>query len=76
MEKKKMSQEDVVLAHLEQYGSISSLEAFGIYGITRLGARIWNLRNGGFDIDTQIETTTNRLGGKSSYAKYVLRGNA
>ena len=34
-----------VLEHLEKCGSITTLEATTAYGITRLSARIWELRH-------------------------------
>jgi len=57
-----MTQTERVIKHLKEYG------------ITRLGARIWDLRDLGYDIETQTETSKNRFGDKTSYAKYVLKG--
>jgi Helix-turn-helix domain len=39
-----------VLRHLELHGSISPLKAVAVYGINRLAARIYELRNAGYDI--------------------------
>lgn len=69
-----MTQTERVIKHLKEYGSITPLEAIREYGITRLGARIWDLRDLGYDIETQTETSKNRFGEKTSYAKYVLKG--
>lgn len=69
-----MTQIERVIKHLKEYGSITPLEAIREYGITRLGARIWDLRDFGYDIETQTETSKNRFGEKISYAKYVLKG--
>lgn len=69
-----MTQTERVIKHLKEYGSITPLEAIREYGITRLGARIWDLRDLGYDIETQTETSKNRFGDKTSYAKYVLKG--
>lgn len=33
-----------------------------------------DLRELGYDIETQTETSKNRFGDKTSYAKYVLKG--
>lgn len=71
-----MTQTERVIKHLKEYGSITPLEAIREYGITRLGARIWDLRDLGYDIETQTETSKNRFGDKTSYAKYVLKGGA
>lgn len=35
-----------------------------------------DLRELGYDIETQTETSKNRFGDKTSYAKYVLKGGA
>lgn len=57
-----------VLSHLESKGSISPLEAFGVYGITRLAARINELRQAGMDV-----TTNMRKDAKGTrYASYSL----
>lgn len=69
-----MTQTELVLRHLKKHGSLSSLEAMKEYGIMRLGARIWDLRDAGWDIETQNEKSINRYGVKVSYANYVLRG--
>lgn len=38
-----MTQTERVIKHLKEYGSITPLEAIKEYGITRLGARIWDM---------------------------------
>jgi hypothetical protein len=67
-----MKQTDMVLRHLRDCGSISSLEAFREYGITRLAARIHDLRKQGWDIDSADERKTNRYGGTVKFARYIL----
>lgn len=57
-----------VLLHLEKHKSITPLEAFGVYGIFRLAARIWELRKIGKEIATVHMNDDN---GKP-YARYVL----
>lgn len=68
----KVTQEQRVLRHLREYGSITSLEAFREFGITRLGSRIYTLRQSGYDIISERETTKNRYGENVSFAKYIL----
>ena len=67
-----MKQTDMVLRHLRDCGSISSLEAFREYGITRLAARIHDLRNQGLDIESAELRITNRYGGTVKFARYRL----
>lgn len=57
-----------VLRHLEKNRSITPLEAFGVYGIFRLAARIYELRKEGFNVVTTIMRDDN----EKPYAKYVL----
>lgn len=68
----KTTQTQQVIKHLRYYGKISSWEAFQEYGITRLSARIHNLRQSGFNIKSEKKTTTTRLGNKTTYAEYTL----
>lgn len=46
----KRNQDDIVLNHLRKYGSINAIEAIHKYGITRISARIYNLRQKGIAI--------------------------
>ena len=64
-----------ILTHLEKRGSITSVEAFQLYGITRLAARIKDLRDMGYCIVTHMIEGKNRFGEGTRYAKYVLRGD-
>lgn len=60
-----------VKEHLLNNGSITSLDAFKQYGITRLAAIIYKLR-ATMPIKTISCTTKNRYGNCVNYAKYVL----
>lgn len=70
------SQRSEVLRHLKEKGSITSMEAFELYGATRLSAIIFNLRKMGYDIVTHDMHRTNRYGHNTNYARYVLKGVA
>lgn len=67
-----MTQTDRVLRHLQDYGSITPVEAMAEYGIMRLGARIWDLKRQGHAIFAERETGVNRYGEKTAYARYRL----
>lgn len=69
-----MTQEDAILSHLEDKKNITSLEAFKLYGATRLSAIIYNLRHKGFNIKSEYETTKNRYGTTTTYVKYIFKG--
>lgn len=67
------NKEQRVLQYLEEFGSITSLEAFTELGDTRLAATIHTLRKKGYNISSTRETTNNRFGEKRTYAKYILQ---
>lgn len=67
------SQTDAVLAHLQEYGSITSIQAIQEYGVTRLSAVIFKLRRRGHRITTEPFQVTTRYGTKSRPAKYILQ---
>ena len=63
---------ELILMHMEKYGSITHLEAEAEYGCARLASRINELRSKGVAIKTEMVTGKNRQGGKTSYARYSL----
>lgn len=67
-----MTQCERIVRHMEDYGSISSLEAMTEYGIMRLASRITDLRSQGLPIKRVMETSKNRYGEHVSYARYYL----
>ena len=71
----RISQCKTIIEHLNAYGSITQKEAVADYGIYRLSARIFDLRDLGYDIKTVMLTGKSRLGGTSNYAKYILNPN-
>ena len=60
-----------VLRHLQEHGSITSLEAIELFGATRLSAIIFNLRRAGYDISTETVGAKDRYGHAVNYAKYI-----
>ena len=68
-----MTQKQMVLDYIREFGSISSFEAFRDLGITRLSAVIFGLKELGYEFDTKMEHTRNRFGEKTHYARYSLR---
>ena len=72
----KETQYHMILKHLTYYGKITSWEAFQDYGITRLSAIIFNLRDAGYMISSEKKTATNRFGNKTNFAEYKLIRNS
>ena len=69
-----MTQNQKILRHMQVYGKITTYEAFMDYGITRLSARIWDLRHEGHAIASKNKSGMNRFGEKTTYAEYRLVG--
>ncbi len=67
-----MSQADRVLSYLECGNSITTLDAFQELGITRLGARIFELRQQGHPVQSNRLTVTNRFGEDCSISEYYI----
>ena len=62
-----------MLDYIKKFGSITTLEAFRDLGVTRLSARIFELRDKGLNIDSTNVTSKNRYGENCTYAKYFIR---
>lgn len=64
-----------ILRHLEDFGSITSMEAFEEYGNTRLSATIFKLREKGYPITSEWETAHNRYDEPVRYVRYRLEAS-
>lgn len=67
---------DYIVRYMREVGSITTFEAFVELGITRLGARISEMRKNGWKIKGVPETSKNRFGKSVSYMRYFLEGGA
>ncbi len=67
-----MNQNDRILRHLRDNGSITPLDALSEYGIMRLASRISDLRGMGYDISREMVQGRNRYGEATRYARYTL----
>ena len=65
-------QRKAVLEHLRKYGSLTSMDAFKYFGVTRLSAVIFDLRKAGHDIETVWEETENRYDEHCRFGRYYL----
>lgn len=61
------TQEATILEHLMAYGSITSWEAIQKYRITRLSAKIYDLKKMGYRIRTDFESNE-----ETHWARYTL----
>lgn len=60
-----MSQEKQILEYLQAGNKITPIDALNMFGCFRLGARICDLRNKGYNIDNESKT--------GSFAVYKLK---
>lgn len=70
----KMTQSERVLAYIEQFGSITQLDALRDLGVMRLASRISDLKKQGYPIESKTETVQNRYQEKTFIKRYSLRG--
>lgn len=68
----KPTQKDAVLKYLQEHGSITQGKCTRDLGITRLAARINDLKKGGHNIKSEMISAPNRFGKATSIAKYFL----
>lgn len=72
----RITQRERVLRHIEDFGSITTFDAYKEYGITRLSAVIWLLRHeDGLPIESVVECGKNRYGEPTSWYRYYLQGS-
>ena len=65
-----MTQHEQIDHYLDQFGSISPMEAFIDLGITKLSTRISEMIRMGYKFSKTFETTKNRYGKAVSYMRY------
>ena len=71
-----MTQSQRILRHLEDYGSITQMDAIRDYGIMRLASRVNDLRREGHPIITEVVEGRNRYGEKCHWARYRMGARA
>ena len=76
MEVQRVTQCEMILKYIRENGSITDWEAMKHIGCMRLGSRICDLRKMGHQIHTNMETSMNRYGVRTSYARYTLTEGA
>lgn len=67
-----MKQEERILKYMQDFGSITPLQALDDLGVMRLGARIYDLKKAGHPISRRMVTRKNRYGEAVSFAEYRL----
>jgi hypothetical protein len=67
-----MTQREKILRHLQQFGSITPVEALREYGIMRLAARVAELAED-HPIESMLDKGRNRFGEPVRFSRYVLK---
>lgn len=67
-----MTQKELILKYIADFGSITSYQAYLDLGITQLGARIKELKEKGYVFGTTPQKKKNRYGKPVRYVKYYL----
>ena len=67
-----MNQKERIIKYINDFGSITSLEAMRDLGITQLGARIDGLQKDGYAFKKEWERAKNRYGEDVDYKRYSL----
>ena len=68
----KATQRDRVIAYINEYGSITSWQAYADLGIMQLGARIFELKELGYVFKKEKTYRLNRWGEKVKFDKYMI----
>ena len=68
----KVTQCQRILDYMDQFGSISTLEAFKDLGVARLASRIHDLKSMGYHIISETKTDKNRYGELTHFKVYRL----
>ena len=70
----KDGQSHAILEHMKKHGYITSMQAFKLYGATRISSIIFSLRKD-YDIETVMVSTTNRYGEPTRYGRFIFKGD-
>ena len=67
-----MTQKELILKYITDFGSITSYQAYADLGITQLATRIIELKDQGYMFKTEVQRGRNRYGKTTHYVKYYL----
>lgn len=72
MEHSKPTQNERILDYIEDFGSITQLEALKDLGVMRLASRVSDLRKRGYPIQSKVEQVKNRYGEPCRVKRYYM----
>ena len=68
----KPTQNERILNYIEEFGSITQLDALRDLGVMRLASRVSDLRSKGYNIISKTEAVKNRYGESCHIKRYSL----
>lgn len=68
----KQTQAERIIDYIQEFGSITPMQAFSDLGITKLATRISEMSAEGMVFEKELVATKNRYGEKCHYMKYSL----
>lgn len=72
---KRPTQCEKIIRYIQDFGKITTFEAFTELGICRLASRIWDLKEQGYTFEKTRINTKNRWGEPTHYDEYRLVGD-
>ena len=66
------TQTERVLDYIDEFGSITQMEALNDLGVMRLASRISDLKRQGYPITSSIEVVKNRYGERCHIKRYSM----
>ena len=67
-----MTQKEMILQYINDFGSITSFQAYTDLGVTQLATRVSELKEIGYVFKTEMQKTKNRYGKPVHFVKYSL----
>lgn len=67
-----MTQHQEIIKYIEDFGSITPMQAFADLGITKLATRVSEMRRDGMQFKIETVKSKNRYGKPVYFAKYSL----
>lgn len=68
-----MKQCEMIIKFINDFGSITTMQAFSELGITRLASRIHDLQCNGYEFNREIVKSKNRYGEPVHFLRYSLK---
>lgn len=71
----KETQHERIKKYIEDFGSITPMQAFSDLGITKLATRISEMTKKGYVVEREMIESANRYGEPTRFMKYIKKEN-